>query len=362
MAPKKETASKEAPEGGEGEEVKSEKVVIPFNDAEKTMSDMGRTLTGKSYAYRSMDCAGKGIGALKGIEAYEHLHLLDLSQNHIKDVTPLKGLQNLLTLKLANNEIPHMRPWLDPEAPSFPQLLHLDLSNNSLTLLPVLPFPMLRTVSFANNEISKKDEEYTGHATLQSFDLSDNKLKNLEMFAGFPALTKLDLSGNELTTIDGLADVPELQELILARNKFQVVEGETWATLTNLHSLDLAGNKLRLLGTLEALRVLPKLRSLNTSGNPIGRPLSGPSETTAAADDGEPMSPTVTAGAPSPAERRTHILLCHWRLDVIDDKPVSADEREAAKQANLDRMLQEREAQKRAEEEAAAAAAAENGD
>mmetsp|Transcript_10444 Transcript_10444/g.18816 ORF Transcript_10444/g.18816 Transcript_10444/m.18816 type:complete len:359 (-) Transcript_10444:72-1148(-) len=358
MAPK--AAAKDG-EGAEGEE----KVIIPFNDAEKKLADLGRTLSGKSNAYRSMHCSGKGVGSLKGVEAYEHLHLLDLSQNYIKDVTPLKGLANLLTLNLAQNEIPHMRPFLDPEAPSFPQLLHLDLSGNSLTLLPILPFPLLRTCSLAKNEISKKDEEYQGHPTLQSFDLSDNKLKDLEKFAGFPALTKLNVAGNDLKGIEGLADVPELQELCLARNKVQVIEGETWKDLGNLHSLDVSSNKVRFLSSFEALRVLPKLRSLNTSGNPIGRPPSGPeaAEEEAASANVDGKSDVATTAAPGSAERRTQLLLCHWRLDVIDDKPVLPEEREAAKQSNIDRILQERERRRKAEEEEAAAAeAAENGD
>lgn len=313
-----------------------EEVVVPVNLAEPLMdfSNIGKTVDGTGFAYRSLECIKKQIGPIKGIEMYSHLQHIDFSNNVIKDVTPLKLLKFVLKLNLARNEINSIKPLMpaEGEEPTFPYLLHLDVSANQLTSLPVLStMPALRTASFAKNAITTA-EEFTGHPTLETLDISENQIPKLAGVAAMPLLTKLNASSNELEDINGLAELPALEELNLAKNKFQALEGP-WAELTKLTAVNVSGGLLPSPKPLEVLRQAPNLRNLEVAGN------------TFTEEDG--------------CNVRIEVLVCHWRLKVIDGEPVTEEELEEAKELNLKRLEEER-ARKQAEEEAAAAGGGED--
>lgn len=308
------------------------------------LTNLARTVDGTGFAYLSLACVSKRINPIKGIEAYQHLQKIDLSQNAIKDVAPLKGLQFVLSLNLSSNEIVNLKGWDGVEG-LHPQLRNLDLSNNQLTTLPALPFPALRTVSFASNQIAAKAEDFTGHEKLTSLNLSDNQLTALTGISTMLALTSLDVSGNLLESIEGLAEVESLQELNLSRNKFALIQG-AWETFPALRSLNISGNAIEapkapagekpLEHPLNVLRQLPKLRSLQVAGNPFVAPEEPPEGFNA----------------------RAEVLVCHWRLENIDEQPVTPEELEVARLLNIN-MLKEERARLKAEAEAAAAAEAE---
>merc|ERR1719183_400222 len=285
------------------------------------------------------------------METYAHVQKIDLSQNAIKDVSPLKNLQFVLSLNLSSNEIPNIKSW-DGEG-LFPQLRDLDLSGNLLTALVPLAFPALRSVNLARNDIATC-AEFTGHEKLTSLDLSENKLTSLAGIANMPALTTLNLSGgirkenptNQLESIEGLAGLEALEVLNLARNKFSVLQG-AWETFPALRSINVSENLIDapkappgekpLEHPLNVLRQLPKLRDLEVAGNPF----------------------TAPEEAPEDFNVRAEVLVCHWRLTSIDGQPVTAEELEAARQLNISMLEQER-ARLKAEAEAAAAAEAES--
>lgn len=302
------------------------------------LTNLGRTVDGVGFAYLSLSCVNKRINPIKSIEGYSHLQKIDLSQNVIKDVAPLKGLQFVLSLNLSSNEISSIRTW---EEGSLPHLMHLDLSNNAITALLPMPFPALRTASFARNDISTC-VDFTGHEKLISLDLSENRLTSLAGLANLPAVTELSLAGglkngnptNQLESIEGLAGVEALKELNLARNKFSIVPN-AWEGFANLESLDISENSIEdprekpLEHPLDVLRQLPKLRKLSAQGNPFA----------------EPEEP------PEDFNVRAEILRSHWRLENINGTPVSDDDKEAARLLNLKRLEEDR-ARKKAEEEA----------
>jgi Leucine-rich repeat (LRR) protein len=305
------------------------------------LTNLGRTVDGSGFAYRALSCVNKRINPIKCIEAYTHLQKIDLSQNAIKDVSPLKGLPFVLTLNLASNEINSIKTW---EEGSFANLTDLVLDDNALTALMPMPFPALRRASFARNDISTC-AEFTGHEKLTSLDLSKNKLTSAAGIANMPALLELNLAGglknenptNQLESIEGLAGIEALQKLDLSQNKFSIPPS-TWEGLTNLESLDISRNCIERRPDpekppehpLKVLRQLPKLRTLQVEGNPFTQPEE---------DD------------PEDYNMRSEILLCHWRLETLDGLPVSDDDKEAARLLNLKRLEEER-ARKKAEEEA----------
>lgn len=276
-------------------------------------SNIGRTVDGAGFAYRSLSCVGKRIGGIKAIQAYSHLHHVDLSKNKIKDVTPLKALQFVLQLNLAENLVPNLKAWESEEAPAFPHLVHLDLTGNALTALPPLPFRSLRTASFARNEIATC-QAFGGHEKLETLDLSQNAITSLAGITALPAMTRLDVSANQLVDINGLAEVPVLADLSLAKNKLEALEGP-WQDLAALESLNLSGCLLAVPKPLEVLRQLPKLRNLEVAENPFVETLEG--------------------------AVRVEVLVCHWRLANIDGEPVTEEELEQAKELNVTRLAEE---------------------
>lgn len=331
----------------EGELPPEQELSEPLMD----LTNLGRTVDGTGFAYLALSCVNKRINPIKAIEPYLHLQKIDLSQNAIKDVTPLKGLQFVLSLNLSCNEIPNIKPWLEAEG-ALPHLLNLDFSNNLLAAMPPLPFPALTSANFARNEIASC-AEFTGHEKITSLDLSENKLTSLAGVASMPGLTSLNLAGgvrngaptNQVESLEGLAGLEVLEVLNLARNKFAVLQGP-WETFPALASLDVSGNEIDLVRVppgekpsehpLVVLRQLSKLRTLEVAGNPFVAPEKPPEGFNA----------------------RAEVLVCHWRLTSLDGAAVTDEEREAARQLNISMLEQER-ARLKAEEEAAARAAEE---
>lgn len=254
------------------------------------LTNLARTVDGTGFAYLSLSCVNKRINPIKCIETYSHLQKIDLSQNAIKDVAPLKSLQYVLSLNLSSNEIANLKSWEGEGL--MPQLRNLDLSNNLLTTLLPLPFPSLCGLNLARNDIATA-AEFTGHEKLTSLDLSENKLTSVAGLANMPALTSLNLSGglrhgnptNQLESIEGLAGMEALQELNLARNKFVNLQGP-WETFPSLRFLSISENAIEapkapagekpLEHPLNVLRQLPKLRDLEVAGNPFSAPEEPP--------------------------------------------------------------------------------------
>lgn len=303
------------------------------------LTNLARTVDGTGYAYLALSCVNKRINPIRAIESYGHLQKIDLSQNAIKDVAPLKGHQFVLSLNLSSNEITTIKSW-EGEA-LFPQLRSLDLSSNLLSALPPLPFAALRSVKLSSNEITTC-AEFTGHEKLTSLDLSENKLTSLAGIANMPALTSLNVSGNQLDSFEGLTGVEALQDLSMARNKFSALQGP-WETFPALHSLNVSENVIEapksapgekpLEHPLNVLRQLSKLRTLQVAGNPFSAPE-------------EP---------PEGFNVRAEVLVCHWRLESLDGQPVTPEELEVARLLHISMLEQER-ARLKAEAEAAAAA------
>jgi len=125
----------------------------------------------------------------------------------------------------------------------YTKLRSLMLPRNNLTEVPWLP------------------------STLESLNLSHNKIKKIEGLGGLTNLLNLDMSYNEISLIDGLMEQHLLEALDLSYNKITVVTN--LGHLQALHSLKLVHNQIPAVNAISSLKVNPRLERLWLRENPI---------------------------------------------------------------------------------------------
>ena len=153
---------------------------------------------------------------------------LDLSQNKI----------NAMTVKTFMN----IGKWI----------AYLDLSLNSLTILPSGSFDYLYNIiylnCFGNLLVTLHSEIFAKLHNLIFLNLDQNSLVTLDVgvFVNFQRLTTLYLSYNELVTLDPevFASLYSLKQLSLLNNSLVKLDSRLFANLHNLIYLDLDNNAL----------------------------------------------------------------------------------------------------------------------
>ncbi|XP_011301867.1 chaoptin [Fopius arisanus] len=212
--------------------------------------------------------------AFAGLEA--SLTDLDLSENKIRifPMTSLRRVENLLSLKLAWNDVSHL-----PEDgySRLDTLNYLDLSSNNFQVIPLNCFrccPVLRTLSLSHNSANTVDKDaFISLIHLESIDLSHNKIIFLDVatFRANPKLRSIDLSHNHLHYIRGIfARLPELKELFLADNNILEIPAEAFLESISLSVLYLQQNAIRRIDS-RGLATLGQLAQLHLSDNFIER-------------------------------------------------------------------------------------------
>lgn len=288
------------------------------------LSDIKPAVGGGGFVFTRLDCTEKELTNLGNkIENYEQIRHITLASNRITDITPLVKLPHLLTLQVENNAVTSIA-CLAAEGVTLPWLQRINFSGNKLTALaPLTALERLRFAYFGQNEITSL-EEFGDHPALEELDLSENQLTSLKGLGTLEKCTRLVLTSNQLESLEGL-NVPELKTLELGSNQLANLEHIGGAPLCV--DLDLSGNKLdnenpnlpelRRLGS-----ELKKMRNLKIAGNTTDN-----------------LRIDALIGAPG--------------LKVIDDEPVTADDKTSVKErkAELKNLIAEYEA-KAAEGEA----------
>ncbi|XP_055962848.1 leucine-rich repeat-containing protein 23 [Sorex fumeus] len=249
----------------EGEELSEEEHWVPTPLSEDMMKEglsmLCKTGSGLAHAFVRLEVRDRDLTDITLLQSYIHLRYVDISENHLVDLSPLNHLTHLLWLKADNNQLRSAR-------------LH--------------ELPYLQIVSFAFNQIT--DTEGISHPRLTSLDLKGNRIQALTSLDSqkLQNLQTLELRGNQLTSTLGI-NLPKLKNLFLAQNQLIKVEGlENLSNLTTLHLRDnmietlngfskemkslqyinLRGNMVSDLSELAKLRELPKLRALVLLENP----------------------------------------------------------------------------------------------
>ncbi|NLB90113.1 MAG: hypothetical protein GX786_02685, partial [Clostridiales bacterium] len=163
----------------------------------------------------------RGITSLEGLQYFTSLTTIQVDENQITSLAPIKGLGSLGTLSVANNKlgdegIAHLKNG------SFPGLKALFIGENSIT-----------DISFLKK-------------------------------SAFPSLEILDLGGgNKIKDISPLQELTTLKKLTMTGNR-SLTDISALSTLTNLRALNLGTNSI---SSIEPLKELINLDTLNVSNN-----------------------------------------------------------------------------------------------
>ena len=131
---------------------------------------------------------GKGIKSLEGLQHCKALMKLDLENNEIVDLGPIRELKLLQSVDLAGNKLQSLEPLTGLVA-----IQYLHIANNGIEDISPLK----------------------GMVKLQSLYASGNKIKKLEPVFGLKKLWTLDVGGSPVEDLQGIAELRGLQTINL---------------------------------------------------------------------------------------------------------------------------------------------------
>jgi Leucine-rich repeat (LRR) protein/fibronectin type 3 domain-containing protein len=233
----------------------------------------------------TLDLVGNNITDLSPLKGL-HLKSVNLSYNHISDLTPLATMTSLKMLNLSHNDIVDISPLAN-----LVNLTVLDLSSNKITNIAAISnLKNLQFLDLSSNAIKDVTPIEGIGQSLLSLDISYNpipvsqlnfikswtQLHNLGMsgfnfgnseitfLSKFTNLTSLDLGFNRISNITPLASLTGLRELFLYSNMIKDI-----SPLANLKNLEWLNAGANLISDLSPLSNLMKLHFLDLELNQI---------------------------------------------------------------------------------------------
>ena len=159
---------------------------------------------------------GKRITNLSGLEKCVSLQELDLGDNAVADLTPIKELKLLQSLILFENKITDIGPLT-----GLANLQHIELQENRVTdVTPLKELKRLRSLYLGDNRITDI-APLSGLDKLWSLDLHGNEVTDLGPIKGLTRLSTLDLRYNKVADLAPLGEYVELKHLLLDGNQIK---------------------------------------------------------------------------------------------------------------------------------------------
>jgi len=131
---------------------------------------------------------GKGIKSLEGLQHCKALMKLDLENNEIADLTPIKDLKLLQSIDLSSNKIESLEALA-----GLVQSQYLQVSKNGIVDLGPL----------------------RGMGNLRSLYAAENKIKSIEPISGLRKMWTLHVSGNPIEDLASLSQLAGLESISL---------------------------------------------------------------------------------------------------------------------------------------------------
>ncbi len=246
-----------------------------------TLSAQDLAIIGSLPKLEKLTLSGCMLTGIEGLANAKQLTYLDLSNNAIRDLTPLSFMSGLQTLDLDHNALENLSALS-----SLTNLQTLDVSHNSLaSATPLASCTQLTTLDISNNLITGLSgmDTLTELTTLKA---AYNKLTDISKLSSCAKLTELDISNNALTDIRALSAVNALQTLNFSRNSVENLPA--WSKDSALVTIDGSHNKIKAIESLAGFENLnnilmdynsisavnklitcPNLAKVSVYGNPV---------------------------------------------------------------------------------------------
>ena len=225
--------------------------IVP--DDLKSLNDIA-SLTNLEY----LGVAYSYVSNLEGIENFPNLVALDASTCKLTSIEGIEKASELIALYLGSNTLTSI-----DGVEKLEKLETLDVSSNKLEKLPAFGAnSKLVNLSLSSNKLEKLDVNLNN---LKSLYADGNVIKELTIVA--PVLETLNLTDNKLVELDALKDLTALETLDLSGNG-GIVDLAPLAGLTKLTGLGLTfteKNPSNKLVSLEALKDMTELETLTIS-------------------------------------------------------------------------------------------------
>lgn len=256
---------------GEEEEEEEEKeeeeeeppVSNPLNEdmMKEGLSLLCKTGNGLAHAFVKFEAREKELTDISFIQTFIHLRYVDLSDNMLRDISPLACLTHLLWLKLDGNRL------ISASMDDLPYLQIASFANNHIKDTNGINHPRLTNLNLKGNQIeiiSGLDPDKLSN--LHTLELRGNHLKSTAGIS-LPKLKNLYLAQNSITKIEGLEGMTQLTTLHLRDNLLEVLDGFS-PRMKSLQYLNLRGNGVMQIQEVSKLQMLPMLRALVLLDNP----------------------------------------------------------------------------------------------
>jgi len=189
------------------------------------------------------------------------LSKLDLGNNNLSDISPIKGLKQLTKLVLSNNNLSDISPIKELK-----QLTYLDLRSTKLSDIDISPIKELKGLTklyLDNTNISDifSIEDLTG---LSHLYLNSNRITDISPLMELTQLIQLNLGNNQLSDISPIKKLIKLNALDLRCNQLSDPDISPIKELKQLTKLDLSNNNL---SNISPIRELKQLTNLDLGNN-----------------------------------------------------------------------------------------------
>lgn len=256
---------------------------IPLNFARKLFNLEKMHVQGNHFIYTAFSASENALPKCVPPPGTVYTHAISFVRNQAG--TPIESLpEKVKHLGMSNCSIVELPEWF---ADTVEELLFLDLSSNSISVLPNFP-PSLQHLDISNNDIkvippslkslssltifriqnNKIMDMHTEYfpSALKRCDFSKNKVKVLSLTSALEKLEHLNVSGNLITHLEPASRLPALTSLDSSHNLIPELPDGLGESLPGLKYFNLSGNKISFLqrGSLPA-----SLVELDISDNAI---------------------------------------------------------------------------------------------
>ncbi|MFX1257565.1 MAG: leucine-rich repeat domain-containing protein [Promethearchaeota archaeon] len=188
----------------------------------------------------------KNISELKGLQNLVNLEKLSLKNKLISEIKGLEKLKNLKKLNLTNNKITEIKALQN-----LVNLEKLILQGNQISEIKGLEkLKNLKKLNLKYNKITEI-KCLQDLVNLEELILEHNQISEIKGLEKLKNLKKLNLMCNKITEINGLQNLVNLEELYLYDNKIKEIKGLNH--LMGLRVLLLGTNKISEIKNLEKL-------------------------------------------------------------------------------------------------------------